>query len=351
MRRFPHSEVARNARAETLRDLGRYEEALAAFEETMRGFPQDEVAPTARGETLRDLGRYEEALAAFEAAMRRFPRNEVAPNARAETLRDLGRFEEALAAFWETMRRFPHNEVAPNARAETLRDLGRFEEALAVYEETMRRFPRNSVALNAYAHLLGQLGRIDDCERLLAPAANRSLTREDWIAAHILAMAQLRVGRSDQALTEFERGARVCKYRDVRRYFETARPLALLANRRAAEAVQQLEALAKEPLLPREDVTNIVLFQAHALAEVGESRRAKALVESAQIVDLATARQMRLAVALAERYGLTPVGPASGTRAQQLNQDIATLEFELEQIPIMLQHSLHGGNSSRIRVR
>jgi tetratricopeptide (TPR) repeat protein len=261
--------------------------------------------------------------------MRRFPANEVAPNARAETLRDLGRYEKALAAFEDTMRRFPASAAAPTARAETLRDLGRYEEALAAFEETMRRFPHNEVTRNAYAHLLGQLGRIDDVEKLLAFAAKRSLTRGDWIAAHILAMAWLRVERRDQALAEFERGARFCVHRDICRYFETAGPLTLIASQRAAEAAEQLEALAKKPFLPPESVTNIVLFQAHALAEVGESWRAKTLVESAQIIDLATARQTRLAAALSERYGLSHTGPASGRREQQLNKDIATLEFEL----------------------
>ena len=43
-----------------------------------------------RAKTLRDLGRYAEALAAFEETKRRFLANEVAPNAYAETLRDLG---------------------------------------------------------------------------------------------------------------------------------------------------------------------------------------------------------------------------------------------------------------------
>jgi tetratricopeptide (TPR) repeat protein len=143
MRRFPANEVAPNARAETLRDLGRYEEALAALEDTMRRFPANEVAPNARAETLRDLGRYEEALAALEDTMRRFPADEVAPTARAETLCDLGRYEEALTAFEDIMRRFPHDVVAPTARAETLRDLGRYEEALAAFEDTMRRFPAN----------------------------------------------------------------------------------------------------------------------------------------------------------------------------------------------------------------
>jgi tetratricopeptide (TPR) repeat protein len=329
MRRFPQDEVAPNASAETLRDLGRYQEALAAFEDTMRRFPQNEVAPTARAETLRELGRYEGALAAFEDTMRRFPQNEVARNARAETLRDLGRYEEALAAFEDTMRRFPQNEVAPNARAETLLDLGRYEEALAALEDTMRRFPYDEVAPNVYAHFLGSRGTIAKVEELLAPAVARLRTKGDWVAAHILAMARLRAGRVDEALADIERGVKYCTYREQHRYFETARPLALLAKRQAAEAARQLENLAAISSLPREEKTNIVLFQAHALAEAGEFHRARNIVESAQIVDFAAARQRKLAEAITERYGLVSGVPASAGRAEELSGTISMLEFDL----------------------
>ena len=316
-------------RAETLRDLGRHEEALAAFEETMRRFPQDDVAPNARAETLRELGRHEEALAAFEETMRRFPQNVVAPTARAETLRELGRPEEALAAFEETMRRFPRNEVAPTAGAETLRELGRPEEALAAFEETMRRFPRSEVAPNACADLLGSLGRLDEAEALLAAAAARSRTHGDWIAVHILAMARLRAGRVEEALAELDRGVRFCPFRDSRRYFETARPLALLAARRAAEAAREWEALAQDPTVDPRERTNILLFEAHARAEAGEPGRAQSLVTSAQVIDFAAAKQKRLAAALTERYGLVSGMWASGARAQQLSDDITALELEL----------------------
>ena len=329
MRRFPLGEVAPTARAETLRDLGRYEEALTAFEDTIHRFPQNEVARNARAETLRDLGRYEEALAAFEDAMRRFPQDEVAPNARAETLRDLGRYEEALAAFEDTIHRFPQNEVAPNARAETLRDLGRHEEAIAAFKDTMRRFPRNEITRRAYAHLLGSRGAIAEVEELLAPAVTRLRTRGDWIAVHILAMARLRAGRVDEALADIERAVQSCTSREQRRYFETARPLALLAKRQAAEAAQQLATLAAISTLPREEKTNIVLFQAHALAEAGQTRRARDLVESAQIVDFAAARQRKLAEAITERYGLVSGVPASDARADELSGTISTLEFDL----------------------
>jgi tetratricopeptide (TPR) repeat protein len=283
------------------------------------------VADVARGAklfdwTLRLLAVIERVGSPDAAAM----------NVHAETLRDLGRYDEALVAFEDTMRRFPQNEVAPNARAETLRDLGRYDEALAAFEDTLRRFPQNAVARRAYAHLLGSRGRIAEVKALLAPAAARSRTRGDWIATHILAMARLRAGHVDEALAELERGVRSCAHRDTRGYFERARPLALLAKRRAAEAAQQWEeTLAKNPNLPREEITNIILFQAHALAEAGEPRRARTLMESAQVVDFAAARQRLLAAALTEHYGLSSGVPAPATRAQQLSGDIAALEFDL----------------------
>jgi len=103
----------------------------------------------------------------------------------------------------------------------------------------------------------------------------------------------------------------------------------MIADRRAAEAAQQLEVLAKTSKLPTEEMANIVLFRVHALAEAGEQRQAETLAESAQIIDFAAARQKRLATALTERYGLVSGMPASASQAQQLNESIAMLEFEL----------------------
>jgi tetratricopeptide (TPR) repeat protein len=253
----------------------------------------------------------------------------VAPTAYAETLRDLGRGEEALGIFAETMQRFPNNEVAPNAYAETLRDLGRGEEALRVFAETMQRFPHSAVTRNAYAHLLAERREFTEVERLLLSAAKRSETREDWIASHILAMAWLKAGRVEDALAEFERGARFCSVPNEKRYFITGQSIALLAARRADEAAQKLQDIAKDSRLPREEATNVTLFHVHALAEAGRPKTARDILESAKIIDFAAAKQKRLAAALNERYGLSSGIPASAMNAERLNEDIATLEFEL----------------------
>jgi hypothetical protein len=120
-----------------------------------------------------------------------------------------------------------------------------------------------------------------------------------------------------------------CKDPLQRRYFETARPIALLSKRRATEAAEELATLAKIPTLPQNERTNIILFQVHALAESGQARLASDLVKSAQIVDFAAARQRKLAEAITECYGLISGNPALPARAEELSVTISTLEFDL----------------------
>jgi hypothetical protein len=193
----------------------------------------------------------------------------------------------------------------------------------------MRFFPRDEVTRNARADLLGSIDRFDEAEALLSLAVKRPRSRNDWIAMHILAMLRLRAGRSEQALADLDRGARSCTFRDQRRYFINARPLALLAMRRAVEAAVELQALAQQAAVGSGERTNILLFEAHARAEAGEQHRARELVESAQVIDFPAAKQKRLASALVEQYGLEAGIPASGARARRLSSDIAALEFEL----------------------
>jgi tetratricopeptide (TPR) repeat protein len=60
--------VHRN-RGLVLRDLGRFEEALAAFDQALALEPDDFATYRNRGLVLRDLGRLEEALSAFDQAL------------------------------------------------------------------------------------------------------------------------------------------------------------------------------------------------------------------------------------------------------------------------------------------
>src|SRR5258708_10945607 len=83
----------------TLRDLKRYEEALAACEQAIRLDPNFAKAYNGKGAALNDLKRYEEALAAYEQAIRLDPNFAFAYENKGDVLRDLKRYKEAEQAF------------------------------------------------------------------------------------------------------------------------------------------------------------------------------------------------------------------------------------------------------------
>jgi tetratricopeptide (TPR) repeat protein len=161
---FPHDVVSFTGYAETLRQLGRPEEALSVYGDAKAAFPHEAVPFTGYAETLRQLGRPEEALAVYGDAKAAFPHHVVPFNGYAETLRQLGRPDEALAAYGDAKAAFPHEVYAFTGYAETLRQLGRPDEALAVYGDAKAAFPHDVVPFTGYAETLRQLGRPDEAE-------------------------------------------------------------------------------------------------------------------------------------------------------------------------------------------
>ncbi|MFY9823441.1 MAG: tetratricopeptide repeat protein [Thermoanaerobaculia bacterium] len=200
--RFPEEVVARNGRAEMLRELSHLEEALAAYEVIVTRFPNDVVAKTGRAETLRELGRLEEALTTYETIIAHFPNDVVVQTGRAETLRDLGRLEEALTAYEAIVARFPNNVVVKNGRAETLRDLGLLKEAFTAYEATIDRFPQNAFAKTGRAETLRELGLLEEALRAYEAVIDRFPT--DVVAKNGRAETLRDLGRLEEALRAYE---------------------------------------------------------------------------------------------------------------------------------------------------
>jgi tetratricopeptide (TPR) repeat protein len=75
------------------------------------------------------MGRFPEALQAYDEAVRLFPNDEVARTGRAEVLKVMGRFPEALQAYQETKAQFPYSEYARCGAASVLVLMNRTEEA------------------------------------------------------------------------------------------------------------------------------------------------------------------------------------------------------------------------------
>ncbi|ROH93903.1 ATP-binding protein [Microcystis aeruginosa FACHB-524] len=144
-----------------LGDLGRYEEAIAAYDEAIKIDPNDPDLWHNKGNQLANLGRYEEALSAYEEAIRLKPDYEAAWLNKGNQLANLGRYEEALSAYDEAIRLKPDYEAAWFCKGSQLGNLGRYEEAIAAYDEAIKLKADYIEAIFNKAMLLKELGHQD----------------------------------------------------------------------------------------------------------------------------------------------------------------------------------------------
>ena len=81
-----------------LGNLGRYEEALEAFNKALEINPEDESDLLWKGFVLLSLNKHEETVEAFSKALEINPKNDYALSRKGIALANLGRYEEALEA-------------------------------------------------------------------------------------------------------------------------------------------------------------------------------------------------------------------------------------------------------------
>jgi len=142
-----------------LGNLGRYEEALAAHEQAIQLVPNFAHAYCGKGDALSNLKRYEEALAAYEQAIHLDSNDAVAYNGKGAALRCLKRCQEALAAYEQAIQLDPNLALAYNGKGFTLHDLKRYQEALAAYEQAIQLDPNFAFAYYNKGLALEALGK------------------------------------------------------------------------------------------------------------------------------------------------------------------------------------------------
>jgi tetratricopeptide (TPR) repeat protein len=198
----PENAVAKNGRAEVFKALSRYPEALSAYDAAIADHPENVVAKTGRAEVLKTLSRYPEALAAYDAVIADYPEDVVAKTGRAEVLKVQGRYPEALAAYDAVIADHPENAVAKNGRAEVLKAQGRYPEALAAYDAVIADHPENAVAKKGRAEVFKAQGRYP--EALAAYDAVIADHPEDVVAKNGRAEVLKAQGRYPEALAAYD---------------------------------------------------------------------------------------------------------------------------------------------------
>ncbi|MFZ2727350.1 MAG: tetratricopeptide repeat protein [Methylococcaceae bacterium] len=238
--------------------------ALRLFKYAQQANNKDAVAFNGYAETLRSLGRLNEALIAYQEIKLRFPNEVFAYTGYAETLRSLGRLDDALIAYEETKLRFPDNEVTCTGYAETLRSLGRLDEALIAYEDIIKQFPNNRVAKNALACLLIEMNQLEKvADYLIEP---KTLNTEDnWRDYHVLSLLAMHTGDFNNAEVMMRRGINA-PFMTTQHVFKTSLGLLLLRTQRAKEAATLIcLQLTEVPVYQKQ-----ALLYAHVLIERGE---------------------------------------------------------------------------------
>jgi protein O-mannosyl-transferase len=223
--------VAHDNRGVELDRLGRFDEALAEYRETLRIKPGDRngkenlaQASFALGERLLAQGNLDRALAAFREGLRYRPRNALAHSEAGQILTRENRPAAAIAEFREALGIAPSmaraylglgaalaqsGRVSEAAEAfqsavrydpsmvEAHYDLGlvraaggRKQEALAAFDQALRVQPDYGPALAGRAQILYDLGRLEEARRAVAAALAAHADVDPALAARLAAGAR-----------------------------------------------------------------------------------------------------------------------------------------------------------------
>lgn len=179
-------------RGAALRQLGRFDEAIAAFGEVTRLDPANALACFELAGTLRKVGRPEEAIAAYDRAVEVDP-SYLAPRInKAHTLDEIGRREEALALLEEVVALDPDNPFGHSIRGAVLIHLGREAEAVASINEALRIRPDDAQDQRNLGYALERQGRHSEADGVRSPPRPASE------GAEVTATVTLRGGESDR---------------------------------------------------------------------------------------------------------------------------------------------------------
>jgi tetratricopeptide (TPR) repeat protein len=186
-----------------LRQQGRFDDALKAFDKAIQLKPDKAELWVGLGTALVDLERRDEALLAFQHALKLNPQHWNAAYQCGLLLREAGKLDEALSHVDFARDLQPDQLLVLELRAVLCFGLRRFEEALADGRRAHAINPDNADTSNNIGAALQHLGRDEEA----LPWLDRTLElRPDYVAAFsnkMLALQQLR--RFDEAVAVYHR--------------------------------------------------------------------------------------------------------------------------------------------------
>ncbi len=195
-------------KGESLRRLGRVDEAIDAFNNATRLAPRSARPYQNRGELFRDRAEYNQAIDQFTKVLELQPGITATLLQRAETYLRAGRLDEALAdADLVVQKRpglfTPHSVAAHRIRAEVLANTDRLDQAIAEIEKVSIAVP-DQVELKMQLALYYQFdGRVSDAVETYSDILQTD--PRNFLALRSRGDAYLNLGKHREAVSDFNR--------------------------------------------------------------------------------------------------------------------------------------------------
>jgi len=170
----PGHAVVLNALAAIAWSLGQREEALDSMSELLAARPGDIEALHRRGNMLREMKRFDPALADYDAVLAAQPDLAETWSNRGATLSEMGRPYEALESLDRALALAPGMVAALSNRGFTLRELARFDEALDTLAQALVLQPDYAPALANRGKVLSEMNRLEESFEAFRQAAERA---------------------------------------------------------------------------------------------------------------------------------------------------------------------------------
>jgi predicted O-linked N-acetylglucosamine transferase (SPINDLY family) len=184
-----------------LRRLGRFDDAINAYDNAIRLKPDYAQAHFNLGNALFDLGLLDGASAAYKTAIRLNPKDAGARTNLGKALSGLGLLDEAIAAHRSAIRVRPGYAEAHSNLGATLQDSGRSNDAIAAYDSAICLKPNFAEAHSNRGNALRDLGRLDDA---IAAYTSAIHLKPDCAEAYSnLGNALSDLGRLDNAIAAY----------------------------------------------------------------------------------------------------------------------------------------------------
>jgi len=199
----PDYDAAWNHRGITLYNLGKIEEALASWDKAIEFKPNDYASWYNRGLALSYLGKTEEALASWDKAIEFKPNDYASWYKRGNALYNLGKIEEAIAS-WDKAIEFKQNkETAWYNRGVALIDLGKIEEAIASYDKAIEFNPDKHETWYNRGVALYKLGKIEEAIASWDKAIE--FNPDKYEAWYNRGVALYKLGKLEEALASYDK--------------------------------------------------------------------------------------------------------------------------------------------------